>query len=463
MIRKGWFIAALIAYIITVSGCSFAIEEETTQPENVVELEQQDVNDNKTLISKISYDNVLKKADDHSYDLKIADFNILISKQDVRSAWSEYFPKLNLGAGTEYTKNFRDANESTVMSIGEAFINPYTRYQNMLGITLSYNLFDFGVRRARVDISKEDVKLKELEVKQKMQDLHLDLIDTYSKIYITAKQIELYKQILEIEEKSLELRTRLYGAGEISRTELNDAQVKVEDATDRIWDLYSIFSESLNWLSFYTGEDYNHETLTVEEMDKPYFDIMEFQDYTKSIVWQMHEKELKKKALEVKMAKRNYLPKVQAYSRYYLYGSDHSSYPDSFDKIEPSNFSVGASINMPLFDGFQNSANVRRAELEYKQLQVERDKAIAELATKLAVMRSNLMMLDERMQSNKAAITELKDKNKSLQRLVSKKIVSPLEENDAKVELLRQEIEYEKNRITAIAITKGIQILTEYE
>lgn len=463
MNKKGWFVAALVAYMMTIAGCTFAIEEEITPVENAIELEQQDDNQNKTLISKISYDNVLKKADDHSYDLKIADFNILISKQDVRGAWSEYFPKLNLGAGTEYTKNFRDANESTVMSIGEAFINPYTRYQNMLGITLSYNLFDFGVRRARVDISKEDVKLKELEVKQKMQDLHLDLIDTYSKIYITAKQIELYKQILEIEEKSLELRTRLYEAKEISRTELNDAQVKVEDTTDRIWDLYSIFSESLNWLSFYTGEDYNHEILTVEEIDKPDFDVMEFRDYTKSIVWQMHEKELKKKELEVKMAKRNYLPKVQAYSRYYLYGSDHSSYPDSFEKIEPSNFTVGASINMPVFDGFQNSANVRRAELEYKQLQVERDKAIAELATKLAVMRSNLMMLDERMQSNKAAIDELKDKNKSLQRLVSKRIVSPLEENDAKVELLQQEIEYEKNRITAIAITKGIQILTEYE
>ena len=48
----------------------------------------------------------------HSYDLQIADFQILISKQDVRGARSEYFPKLGFNAGTEYTKNFRDTKDT---------------------------------------------------------------------------------------------------------------------------------------------------------------------------------------------------------------------------------------------------------------------------------------------------------------------------------------------------------------
>jgi hypothetical protein len=46
---------------------------------------------------------------------------------------------------------------------------------------------------------------------------------------------------------------------------------------------------------------------------------------------------------------------------------------------------------------------------------------------------------------------------------VNKRLASPIEENNAKVELLNQKIELSKNSITQIAITRGIQILTEEE
>ena len=41
---------------------------------------------------------------------KIADFDVFIAKQGVRTARSEYFPKINASVGTEYTKNFKDFN-----------------------------------------------------------------------------------------------------------------------------------------------------------------------------------------------------------------------------------------------------------------------------------------------------------------------------------------------------------------
>lgn len=416
----------------------------------------------KKFVTKIDYDEIWSRAKSHSYDLKIADFNILISKQGIRNARSEYFPKLNLGAGTEYTKNYRDTRDTTVMAIGESFINPYTRYQSIFGITLSYNLFDFGVRKGNLDIAKEDVALKELQEAEKLQELNLTIIDTYSKILMFRKQIDIYKEIAVLERRNLEIKERLYEAREISKMELNDAVVEVEDAERKINELYGMFSESLSWLSFYTGEEYNPEDIKALEMKKPDFDVTSFTDYTKSITWQIHEKELKKKELELKVAKRNYCPKVTAYSRYYIYGSDPVSYNDSLGDIRPSNFTVGGAISMPVFDGFKNSANVQRLILELKQLQVERDKAIAEFMTKLAVMRTNLIYLDKQIYNSEMAIKELSEKEKSLNRLYSRKLVSPLEVNEVKIKLLEQKIEYEKNRITFIAIMKGIEALTTY-
>ena len=105
----------------------------------------------------IEFDEVLKEAKIQSYDIQIADFDVFIAKQGIRTARSVYFPKINASVGTEYTKNFRDYTNSMVTVVGDAFVNPYTRFQSLMGITLSYNVFDFGVRKGKLDIAKEDV------------------------------------------------------------------------------------------------------------------------------------------------------------------------------------------------------------------------------------------------------------------------------------------------------------------
>lgn len=444
----------LVMAVMTVVSPAYAIKKMSSQNANI-EIINKDVK----YVSKIDFDDVLKKAQEHSYDLKIADYEVLISKQDIRGARSEYFPKLNFMAGTEYTRNFRDLKDTTMMSIGDAFINPYTRYQSIMGITVAYNLFDFGVRGDNVKIAKTDVSIKELETKQKQQEMHLTLLDSYAKILVTTKQIELNQEILACAESNLKMKERLYKAKEISKTELNDANVQVSSTKIKISDLKSIRDEALNWLSFYTGEQYDSENLKVEELKKPDFNVLEFQDYTKSIVWKIHEKNIKKKELELTVAKKNYLPKLNAYGRYYIYGYNHNNYGKAFD-MEPSNFSVGASLYMPIFDGLKNSSLVQKTIVELKQLQVERDKAIAEFAARLAGMRSNLMYLDEQIEENEKIVSELTDKEKSVHKLVSKKLSSPIEENEAKIELLNQKIELEKNMITANAIVRGIQELT---
>ena len=219
--------------------------------------------------------------------------------------------------------------------------------------------------------------------------------------------------------------------------------------------------ESINWLQFYTGEQYDIEGLKVDDIKRPNFDVMAYNDYTKSITWKVYDSQLKKKELELKVVQRMNYPKVNAYGRYYMYGSDHSSYPRNFEDIGPSNLTVGANVNMLLFDGLKNRANIHKTALEYKQLQVERDKAIAELMTKLATMRSNLIFLDKQIEDNNKIIDELTDKEVSMKRLAAKKLATPIDLNEAKIKLLEQHIELEKNSISEVAILRGIQILTQ--
>ena len=441
---------------------SYAIDETISEEENNKNTVTIEVEKQKLVTGRITFDEVLKKAKKHSYDIKIADFEMQIAKQGIRDARSEYFPKIVATAGTEYTKNFRDYATSTVTTVGDSFINPYTRFQSIFGITLSYNVFDFGIRKNNLDINKEDTAIKELMIKGQEQDLEMTLIDTYSRILVAQKQIELNKQILELEKSNLEMNERLFEAKEFSKTQLNDQKVKVKLIEQRLSELNSIAEESLNWLSFFTGENYNFEEIQVADFKKPNFNPMEFNDYTKTIIWQIQEKELKKKELELRIAKKQYLPKVNAYSRYYLYGSDHSSYRDAIDDISPSNWTVGGNVIMPVFDGLKTSAMVQKASLALKEQMIQRDKAIAEFMTKLSIMRSNLLYLENQKEISDSIIIELEDKEKSTQRLVDNKLASPIELNNAKIELLEQLIEYEKNASTVLGTLKAIQTLTTY-
>jgi outer membrane protein TolC len=455
-----YFFILLGFFLFFINGNAFAIED-TANDVNKSKINLSSSAEKK-YITKINFDDICEKAKEHSYDLKIADYNILISKTGIVGARSEYFPKLMVSAGTEYTKNYRDIRETTVMAIADSFINPYTRFQSVMGVTLSYNLFDFGVRKGHLDMAKEDVLIRKLERKEKLQELNLTLVDTYSKIFMLSKQVVLNREILKLEEKNLEYKQRLFEAGELSKTELNDAVVRKETCERRIFELLAILQESINWLSFYTGEEYNIEDLKICAISTPNFDTMQNMDYTKSITWQKKEEELKKKELEIKVAKRANYPKVNAYSRYYLYGSNPNSYNSSLGNIQPSNFTVGGSVSMLAFDGLKNRSNIEKVMLEYKQLQVERDKSIAELMTRLATMRTNLIYIDKQVDLNKKTVKELMEKQKSVKRLVDKKVATPIEENEVAIELLQAQIELEKNSITSNAIVRGIQILTTY-
>ena len=77
-------------------------------------------------------------------------------------------------------------------------------------------------------------------------------------------------------------------------------------------------------------------------------------------------------------------------------------------------------------------------------------------------MRSNLFYLEKQMENNKVIISELKEKDKNTKKLLSKRLISPLEANQVTIDLLKEQMEYEKNKTFHVALLKGIEELTKY-
>ena len=411
--------------------------------------------------TKIGYDEVIKKAVSNSHDLKIADFQVLISKTGITGARSEYFPKLALTAGSEYTRNLRDNQNSTIASVGDSFINPYTRYQTVMGITLSYNLFDFGVRKGQLDAAKEETKIQKAKELAQLQDLKLTLLDRYSQILALQKQKNLQEEILKIQEKSLENAQRLLRAKEISKNELSDIKIQYEKTKQDLEEIKKLTNENFMWLGFYTGEQYNPENTELKDLSDSKISPEEYYDCTKTIQWKIYESEIKKKEFELKSVKRQNLPKLSLYGRYYIYGSDYSSYPDSLSDIRPSNYTLGGSLSMPVFDGLNNYANIQKVSLELQEKYVERDKAVAEWMTRVGTLKNNYIYTQNEIEATKNILSELSEKEKNTEKLMSKKLIYSQELDNIKIEHLKSQIEHEKNVVLHSSIGKGLEILTE--
>ena len=449
-----FIIVAMLLFIVLFSNSVFALEADSSdQSDNAVTTEE--ISEPVLEISRL-----MEKAKSYSYELQIGAKTREINTQGIKIERSEYYPKLNLQAGTEYTKNMRDNNIGMVTTVGDMFLNPYTRYQSIMGLVLSYNLFDFGVRRGKLDIAKASVQISEIEEQEKCQDIYLKVLDVYTKILVIKKQIDINEEILQIEKSNLELQNRLYKAKQITKNDLNNSEVKVAKVQRRINELRSILLENLENLSYYTGEKYDIADLKIKESPTPQLSDSD-PDYTNSIVWKLYEKQIKKKDLEIKVLKRSNYPKVTAYGRYYLYGSDPSSYGSSLGDISASNYTIGGTVSMPIFDGLKNREEIKKAEIEKSQLEIERDKSMAEYKMRLMTLRHNLVYENDQIKTDNEILKSLNEKVSNQTRLLSKKLISPTELNDAKIDKLEQEIELTKDNLMKFAIVKSIQILTE--
>ena len=117
--------------------------------------------DNKLYGEELTYKDTLHSAIQNSFDLKMSAVDINISKAQLKAVRSDLFPTLSLQFNTEYNKDLTDGKGSYAYA-GNTMITPYTQFRDMLYLTVSYNILDFGVQGKKVHIAKQELVQKEI-------------------------------------------------------------------------------------------------------------------------------------------------------------------------------------------------------------------------------------------------------------------------------------------------------------
>lgn len=433
----------------------------------------------KTLAEEITYKDTLNAAINNSFDLKMSQLDIGISKAQLKSVRADWYPSLSMQFNTEYNKDLTNGRGSYAYA-GNTMITPYTQFRDMLYLTISYNLFDFGVQGKKVHIAKQELAQKEINYNMQLRDLKLKILELYEKIEQNNNAINTKSEILSLYKNMFSNKERMFKAGINDKLSVMDEAVKIAKTQNEIENSKLELKNALEDLTYYTKNNYNISNFSVQSInmeehdDKNIVSIsskniieseinkneynLNFDPYTTDEA-KYYDLEIDKKKSELSILKRQLFPSFRFYTGYSLYGQNPHNYYSSIQDISQRSFVVGISSQYVFFDGFKNRANREKTKLEIEKLQVEKEKKLSELENKYQKSYKAYETYNEELNVNRQLLATVKEKLNDIERLNANKLTDQNQLLSAKADLLNQEYELEQNIINITSKLEEMKIM----
>jgi len=419
------------------------------------------------------YKSVLEKAVKNSYDLKISQIDVRIAQTEIKEARSEYFPLVSLNYNSQYDKDLTGGT-SSLTPVGDSIVANNTRYLNALSAGLQYNLFDFGVRKKKLDIAKKDKLQKQTVYTQSFRDLKLNLSDVYTKTLLLSRELKTNEELLSLNKTLFSMYEKLYNSGTARKTDMTDQALKVAVLINKIDDLKTECKKNLSDISFYTKENYttsakilnifddeegivnisnsNRSPIKLEIKESEVLDINNLPEY------KQYQLEIEKKKAELSMLKRQNLPQFRFTTNYYFYGTDKSNYFHTFGDMEDRSLTFRVSS---VFDGLKNQAQREKAKLEIERLALERDKKVESVKSFYEKAYDEAIYANQKLENQANALKLTEEKIAMIEKLNKQQLIDKISYLKQKADLISQKFEFEKTRINSEEAAYKLRILAE--
>ena len=422
---------------------------------------------------QLNFNDFLSTALNNSYKVKIAEINKNITQRGVKEARAAYFPTISAFATTERYNDLTNGGASLTAVGNEIFLNR-DYYQDMAAVGLSYNLFDFGVRKRQLDIAKADNKQKEILLKKNTRDLKLDIVELYAQTLALYKQSQIKNDELNLRDELKEINKKLRLAGEISEIDVVDSEIKASETKSELDEIKNRFAKKLTEISFYTNKAYDIKNIELTNFPLDVNNIpTEVDPFVKlsaqvnnlivenSVESKVYDLEILKKQKEYEIQKKYNFPKIRFDTRYNLYGSDTNNFFDGIGDISQRSLSFRLSTSFVLFDGFKNINTVAKSKMEVEKLKVEKEEQLAELRKKYEQVQldsKNALIQSENNEKTLALV------NKNLQMLENLNANGIIEKSACikkQLELLDKKMKLEQTQINIFVTQYKLQVLSD--
>ena len=429
----------------------------------------------------LNYKEVMVNAVNNSFDLKMSAVDIDISNAQLKAVRADWYPTLSMQFNTEHNSDLANGRGNYAYA-GNTMITPYTQYRNMLYLTLSYNIFDFGIQGKKVDIAKKELEQKKISYEIQLKDLKLKVLDLYTKTQQYTKEINTKTEIFSIYENMFHNKERMYKAGIDNKLSVMDEAVKMARAQNDIENSKLSLKNTLEDLSVFTQNKYDYDNLTVNDINvqnteyEDYIipfdyenilqtsiekeDIRPYFNSQNSLEATYYDLEIEKKKSELSILKRQLLPTFRFYTGYSLYGQNPNNYWGSVQDVGQRSLIIGISSNFVFFDGFKNKANREKTSLEIQKLVYEKEKKLAELQNQYEKSYQSYDTYTNELIIKQNLLNAVEEKLLALERLHANKLAEQNELLSAKADLLNQKFELEQNIINITSKLEEMNIIS---
>lgn len=182
------------------------------------------VSDTIVVNKNLTFEELKNTAFENNSDLDIADRNLTLSEINLGLARSEWFPRISLNGGYNYTNSESDAG----------FIKSNKNYSLSFGLNASLNLFNGLNTRRKIENAEINIESNRLNYNQVKTNVEANLLNTFKKYLNSIQLIQLEEENLTIAEESVDIALERLKLGNITPLEFRETQQKLIDAKSRL-------------------------------------------------------------------------------------------------------------------------------------------------------------------------------------------------------------------------------------
>lgn len=314
--------------------------------------------------------------------LRVAQHQVELAATSVTSARASWLPSVNTSFSSgKFIQGAREVKTDVPVGIDpvtqrmiyeerKIYQDQTERMSHSASISLDQNIYDFGRTMNGIRQAKANKKVYEHQLINTKNMVMVNVAEAYYELLKAYKLYDVYKEAVKLAEENLDYSESMLEVGLAARAEIYQALVNVGTNRTNLINQENMIQFAKANLNNAMGQNPDTPVDIVEDESQPLFPDYDF-DQAVSIASEQNEElkalEQQVKAYEysIRAARAQYAPSIGGHVSYSRDNDDISRvYSSKLD--EDFSVTIGAGINLNIFNGLADKAEVQRQKLNHQ-------------------------------------------------------------------------------------------------
>jgi outer membrane protein TolC len=329
---------------------------------------------------ELSLESLTQEALDHNLELKTAEIKLEAKSFQQKAGTGVFYPEVSIEGGPRISK-LNDEKHSSIAAFGKAEWNLY------------HGGRDISEKR-KLDLDYELTKKQFEQVKAKITR---DAARIYYELMFLLESIAIKDEALRLNQEQIKLADKKRSAGFTSKADVIEFELRETTINSDLKDLIQEKENKSRELSILLGRNVSEANLATKghlERGKLVFNKEKIMQAIDDFSPDLNEAKinLEKSRAEKEIARSEFFPKLDLEAKYGKLANEERAYDGN------NNYTLGVTINIPLFSGFSSKNELSASTLEISAFETQIRKQTLAIKTEAENLLAKLSITLNRLE-----------------------------------------------------------------